>query len=161
ARIIHLQHRHRHSDGPGRAGYCGQVAGAAGAICDDRRAGRVHGLHDSGLVAGEHTGGHPGQLHVRRLRAHRRAVLGDRDDRVRYPGPLAATAVDSVREGWRTVTPHRPGWRPADSALRGILLLLPAASLSTLVRKTADGVDRAEILAVDPVPQRMGDPPGD
>ena len=38
-------------------------------VRDDRRAGRLDGVHDAGLVAGEHAGGHAGQLHVRRLRA--------------------------------------------------------------------------------------------
>ena len=35
----------------------------------------------------------PGQLHVRRLRARRRAVLLDRPGRQRHPGALAAAAL--------------------------------------------------------------------
>ena len=62
-------------------------------VRDDRRAGRLDGVHDAGLVAGEHAGGHAGQLHVRRLRARRRAVSLDRPGRLRLHGALAAAAL--------------------------------------------------------------------
>src|SRR5207245_572482 len=61
------------ADGPGRPGRRRQAGGIALPLRDDRRAGCLHGLHDPDLLAGEHAGGRPGRLQVRRLRARRGA----------------------------------------------------------------------------------------
>jgi len=53
----------------------------------------LHGLHDPGLIAGKHAGGHPGELHVRGLCARRPAAFADRADRLRHPGAVAIAAV--------------------------------------------------------------------
>ena len=43
-------------------------------VRDDRGAGRLGRVHDAGILAGEHAGGRPGQLRLRRFRQGRRAV---------------------------------------------------------------------------------------
>ena len=68
------------------------IACLALSLRDDRGAGRLDGIHDPGLVAGEHAGGHAGQLHIRRLRQDRRAVQLDRHGRLRDAGALAVAA---------------------------------------------------------------------
>ena len=60
---------------------------------DDRRACRIHGVHDPDLLAREHAGSRPWQLHLWRLRAHRSAFRDDRHGRQRHPGALAAAAL--------------------------------------------------------------------
>ena len=75
ARDVHLQYRDRGADGPGRSRDRKGYARVALSLCDDRRAGRLHRLHDAGFVAGEHAGGHARALHVRGLCARRRAVF--------------------------------------------------------------------------------------
>src|SRR5262245_59320940 len=52
-------------------------------VRDDRRAGRVHCVDDSGLFTGEHARGHAGRIHLRRLPACRSAVQPPRHDRGR------------------------------------------------------------------------------
>ena len=89
-RSLHLQHRHRRADGPGRSGHCERLAGVALSVRDDRRAGRLHGVHDADLLPGEHAGGRPRRLCLRRFRARRGALCGGRHDRQRHPRALVA-----------------------------------------------------------------------
>ncbi len=54
---VHFQHRHCGADGTGRTGGGWRTAGVSLSVRDDCRAGRIDGIHDTGLLPGQHAGG--------------------------------------------------------------------------------------------------------
>src|SRR5262249_31196176 len=97
-RTLHLQHGDGGADGAGGPRRRRRARGLTLSLRDDRGPGRLDRVHDAHLVARQYPGGRPRQLHVRRLRPHRRALLGDRHAAQRPPGVLAAPALSAVMD---------------------------------------------------------------
>jgi hypothetical protein len=90
---IHFEHRHRGPDGTRRGRDRQRHERVALPLRHDRGAGRLDGVHDADLVAGEYAGGRSRQLQVWRLREDWGAVQPGGDGRLRHPRAHSAAAL--------------------------------------------------------------------
>lgn len=64
-RPVHFQHGHCGTDGTRGCQHRSAAGHVALPVCHDRGAGRIGGVHDTGVIAGQHTGAGPGAIPLR------------------------------------------------------------------------------------------------